>query len=269
MMKMMMMKMIMMMMKKGKKSAKKAKKGNKSAKKGKKNKKNKKGKKAKKGKKNKKSKKGKKAKNGKKNKKSKKGKKLKGKKKNSKGKNKSKKALKQKKLNKLKKKKSKKTGKQSSCSATQISKQGFDDMLTAMEYQRTKVFNFETQRKRATSQQKITNGKREKASDFLVPAKNLASALGLNTTMSMYNVMGASCGDGLTTSTIKEAGVATNDYLALVDCSIEVDIACNVSAEWDNATKAKYDACKVTLDAFAAKNTECQEKPIGEAAACW
>merc|ERR1719239_1241375 len=191
MMKMMMMKMIMMMMKKGKKSAKKAKKGNKSAKKGKKNKKSKKGKKAKKGKKNKKSKKGKKAKNGK-------------------GKKKSKKALKQKKLNKLKKKKSKKTGKQSSCSATQISKQGFDDMLTAMEYQRGKIFNFETQRKRATSQQKITNGKREKASDFLVPAKNLASALGLNTTVSMYNVTGASCGDGLTTSTIKEAGVATN-----------------------------------------------------------
>merc|ERR1719239_1656055 len=251
MMKMMMMKMIMMMMKKGKKSAKKAKKGNKSAKKGKKNKKNKKGKKAKKGKKNKKSKKGKKAKNGKKNKKSKKGKKLKGKKKNSKGKNKSKKALKQKKLNKLKKKKSKKTGKQSSCSATQISKQGFDDMLTAMEYQRTKVFNFETQRKRAISQARITNGKREKASDFLVPAKNLASALGLNTTMSMYNVTGASCGDGLTTSTIKEAGVATNDYLALVNCSITVDTACNLTAEWDNATE------------------KCQEKPIGEAAACW
>jgi len=175
-----------------------------------------------------------------------------------------KKVLKANKLKKLTDKK--KQNRQSACSSEQISSEGFQAMLASMEFQRIQIFNFETQRKRAKAQSNIANGKRGKAVDFQVPAKNLASALGLNST-DLKNTTGAICGDGVTTN--KESTEAVSDYLYLINCTEEVNTTCDISSIYNDTTTARYTECLDLMTAFTTENTRCQGLKIAEAGACW
>lgn len=172
-----------------------------------------------------------------------------------------------KKMNRLRQRKAKKANKnvKQSCSATQIPETEFVAMIECLEFERNQINNFKQQRSRMGSQVRIINSKSEKKNDFLVPAENLGFALNVNET----DQSNATCGDGLSAATTRDAGPALALYLGLLNCTnSSVPLNCDTSL-YNDTTEAVLVQCdKLILD-MAQKNIDCRNRPIGEVGTCW
>ena len=156
-------------------------------------------------------------------------------------------------------------GAKQSCSATQISETEFQVMIECLEFERNQLNNFETQRNRVNNQVKIVNNKNSKREDFKVPADNLGIALGVNGT----DVTKATCGDGLSNATTRDAGPAITLFQELLNCTNVVASNCNSLSVVNDTAVAKYAKCAVQVQAMITKNTACKNKPIETIGSCW
>lgn len=170
-------------------------------------------------------------------------------------------------MNRFRQRKAKKNNKsvKQSCSATQIPETEFLAMIECLEFERNQINNFKQQRSRMGSQVRIINSKNDKREDFLVPASNLGSALNVNET----DQSNATCGDGLSASTSRDAGPALSLYLGLLNCTnSSVPLNCDTSL-YNDTTEAVLAQCETLILDMAQKNVDCRNLPIGEVGTCW